>query len=66
MILVDDLGWQDLGPASQVAPDGKHAHFRTPNVDRLAREGTLFTQAYAAAPVCTPTRVSLLTGQMPA
>lgn len=65
-ILVDDLGWQDVSPHCQPSPAPVQAHFRTPNVDRLAAEGTLFTQAYAAAPVCTPTRVSLLTGQMPA
>jgi arylsulfatase A-like enzyme len=64
--MVDDLGWLDVGPGSQSVDSPAHAHFRTPNIDRLAREGVRFTQAYAAAPVCTPTRVSLLTGQMPA
>lgn len=65
LVMVDDLGWQDLEPSCQPSPSPVQARFTTPNVDRLAREGVLFTQAYAAAPVCTPTRVSLLTGQLP-
>ena len=39
---------------------------QTPNIDRLAREGLCFTDAYSASPVCTPTRVSILTGKHPA
>ncbi|MGE0144024.1 MAG: sulfatase [Planctomycetota bacterium] len=66
VVMVDDLGWLDVGPGSQSVDSAAHAHFRTPNIDRLAREGVRFTQAYAAAPVCTPTRVSLITGQIPA
>jgi len=66
VFLVDDLGWQDtslaLGP--QRTPFNERYH--TPNVERLAREGTSFRQAYAAAPVCTPTRTSMLTGRAPA
>jgi arylsulfatase A len=58
-ILADDLGWADL------ACYGSDLH-ETPNLDRLAREGMRFTDAYSASPVCTPTRVSLLTGQHPA
>jgi arylsulfatase A-like enzyme len=66
VVMVDDLGWQDLGVAAQPSPTPLHAAFATPHVDRLVREGVRFDQAYAAAPVCTPTRVSLMTGQLPA
>lgn len=54
-ILADDLGWSDLGCY------GADLH-ETPNLDRLAREGVRFTQAYAM-PVCSPTRTSILTGR---
>src|SRR5438034_5642610 len=57
LILADDLGWADLGCY------GADLH-ETPNIDRLARESVRFTDAYAA-PVCSPTRASLLTGQSP-
>src|SRR4030095_4932980 len=56
LILADDLGWSDLGCQGS-------DFYQTPNIDRLAREGMRFTQAYAAGPVCSPTRASLLTGQ---
>ena len=58
-ILVDDLGWADLGCY------GSTFH-RTPNLDRLAVGGVRFTNAYAAAPLCSPTRASILTGKHPA
>ncbi len=58
-ILVDDLGWADVGCY------GADLH-ETPNIDRLASQGIRFTQAYAASPVCTPTRASIMTGQSPA
>ncbi|MHC4909974.1 MAG: sulfatase-like hydrolase/transferase, partial [Planctomycetota bacterium] len=58
-ILIDDLGWMDL--ACQGNPV-----VRTPNVDRLAGEGMRFTDAYAAAPVCSPTRAAIMTGLAPA
>ena len=57
--LVDDLGWKDLGVY------GSTFHL-TPNIDALAASGMRFTQAYAASPVCSPTRASLLTGKHPA
>ena len=59
LILVDDMGWRDLGCYGS-------QFYQTPNIDRLAREGARFTDAYASAPVCSPTRASLLTGQYPA
>ena len=55
-ILADDLGYGDLGAYGQ-------QHIETPNLDRLAREGMLFTQHYAGAPVCAPSRYMLLTGK---
>jgi len=58
-ILVDDLGWADIGCY------GSDLH-ETPNIDRLARQGMRFTDAYAAAPVCSPTRASIMTGKCPA
>jgi arylsulfatase A-like enzyme len=58
-ILADDLGWADLGCY------GSDLH-ETPNIDRLARQGMKFTDAYAAAPVCSPTRASIMTGKCPA
>ncbi len=59
VILVDDLGWTDLGAY------GSHFH-HTPNIDRLAQEGMRFTDAYASCTVCSPTRAALLTGKHPA
>jgi len=58
-ILVDDLGWRDLGCYGS-------SFYETPRIDRLAREGMRFTNAYAACPVCSPTRVSIMTGKYPA
>jgi arylsulfatase A len=59
LIVADDLGWADLGCY------GSKFH-RTPNLDRIAAGGRRFTQAYAAAPVCSPTRAALMTGRHPA
>lgn len=56
--LADDLGRQDLGSYGST-------FYETPHLDRLAREGARFTDAYAACPVCSPTRASVLTGQWP-
>jgi arylsulfatase A-like enzyme len=58
-ILADDLGYGDLSCyGGQLAP--------TPNLDRLAREGTRFTQYYSASPICSPSRAGLITGMAPA
>ncbi|HEY8504251.1 MAG TPA: sulfatase [Gemmataceae bacterium] len=59
LILADDLGWTDLGCF------GSDLH-ETPNLDRLAAQGTKFTAAYAACTVCSPTRAAILTGKYPA
>ena len=58
-ILADDLGWGDLSIYGE-------PNFDTPNLDRLAQEGTRFTNAYSGQTVCTPTRVSFFTGRYPA
>ena len=58
-IVIDDLGWSDLGCTGS-------DFYETPHVDQLARESLHFTTAYAAAPVCSPTRAALLTGKVPA
>ncbi|MDR2981799.1 MAG: arylsulfatase [Puniceicoccales bacterium] len=54
-ILVDDLGWGELGCYGQ-------QKIKTPNIDKLAREGIRFTDSYSGAPVCAPARASLMTG----
>jgi len=58
-LLADDLGWGDLSCYG-------NRKFRTPNLDRLAREGILFTQYYQAGSVCSPTRAALMTSRYPA
>lgn len=59
VILCDDLGWGDLAGYG-------HPRIETPHLDRLAREGMRLTDCYSAAPVCSPSRVGLLTGRDPA
>ena len=58
-VLADDMGWNNL------ACYGSDLH-ETQNLDRLATQGIRFTDAYAASPVCSPTRASILTGKSPA
>lgn len=57
--LIDDLGYSDLGCFGS-------SFYETPNIDRLASQGMIFTDAYAACPVCSPTRASIMTGKYPA
>jgi len=59
LILADDLGWRQLGCMGST-------FYVTPHIDQLAAHGMRFTDAYAAAPVCSPTRASLMTGKYPA
>jgi arylsulfatase A-like enzyme len=58
LILADDLGWNQLGCYG--------GPYQTPYIDDLARQGMRFTDAYASAPVCSPTRAALMTGKYPA
>lgn len=58
-ILADDLGWGDLGCYG-------HPHMQTPNLDKLAKQGTLFTQFYVSGSVCSPSRCAFMTSQYPA
>ncbi|MDX2031162.1 MAG: sulfatase [Blastocatellia bacterium] len=59
LVLIDDYGWADTGCYGST-------YHRTPNIDALAARGMRFTDAYAAAPVCSPTRAALMTGKHPA
>lgn len=61
VFLVDDMGWQDTSVPFWTKVTDLNKKYHTPNMERLAREGVKFTNAYAM-PVCTPTRVSLITG----
>ena len=58
-ILADDLGWSDLGVQGST-------FYETPRLDQMADEGVRFLNAYASAPICSPTRAALLTGKHPA
>ena len=58
-IFADDWGWGDLGCYG-------HDRLKTPNLDRLASQGTLFTQFYVCSGVCSPSRTAVMTGQFPA
>ncbi|MDH3743580.1 MAG: sulfatase-like hydrolase/transferase [Acidobacteriota bacterium] len=58
-LLADDMGWGDLNSYG-------NSFVRTPNLDNLAHRGTRYTQFYVASPVCSPTRVSFMTGHFPA
>ena len=66
LFLVDDLGQQDVSVSMLKTPSALNARFRTPNLEKLAARGVRFSDAYAAAPVCTPSRTAILTGQSPA
>lgn len=60
LILADDLGW------NQVRYQGITRFYETPNIDKIAAAGMHFTDAYAADPVCSPSRASIMTGKYPA
>lgn len=54
-IFIDDMGYSDLS----------YCKIATPNIDRIAKEGIMFTNFYVASPICSPSRVGVLTGQYP-
>src|SRR5262245_57974739 len=56
LVVIDDLRWDEFGA-------GGHPYLTTPNIDRLAREGALFSRAFHATPLCSPNRACILTGQ---
>ena len=58
-VLMDDMGWKDLGCTGST-------FYETPNIDRLCAQGVRFSNAYAACPVCSPTRASIMSGKYPA
>jgi len=73
-IIIDDLGWKDVGfisfasgfqqPSPATARSAETSgYYETPNIDKLASEGVVFTNAYANAPNCAPTRACLMSGQ---
>lgn len=64
LFLVDDMGWQDTSVPFWEERTPANNHFRTPNMERLAAQGIRFTNA-RAHPVCSPTRTSIMTGQIP-
>ncbi len=64
-ILADDFGWRDVSYDVGYGYSGS-TYYETPNIDRLAAGGMRFTDAYAACPVCSPTRASIMTGKYPA
>ena len=59
VFLVDDLGYMDIGA------NNPNSFYETPHIDGLAKSGMLFTDGYAANPVCSPTRYALMTGKHP-
>jgi len=59
LFLVDDLGWKDVGYMGSKC-------YETPNINKLSQQGVIFTNAYAACSVCSPTRASIQTGRYPA
>jgi arylsulfatase A len=59
MIIADDLGWSQIGCYGS-------SFYKTPNIDKLAKSGIKFTNAYSAASICSPTRAAIMTGKYPA
>jgi arylsulfatase A-like enzyme len=59
LVLMDDMGWKDLGVTGSL-------YYQTPNIDKIAKAGMIFHQAYAASPLCSPSRGALLSGKTPA
>ena len=60
VVLVDDLGFNQI---SSYGGGMSNGNFKTPNIDKLAKDGVLCTNGYSSSPVCSPSRASLLTGR---
>ena len=65
LFLVDDMGWQDTSVPLASEPTPWNRLYRTPTMQLLAERGVRFTAAYASSPVCSPTRVAIMTGKNP-
>ena len=65
LFLVDDMGWTDWQRDAKLNPTGSVV-YETPHLLRLALSGKVFNNAYAACPVCSPTRAAIMTGKNPA
>ena len=67
LVLADDLGWTDTSVRMMAErPDSRSEYYQTPALERLARDGMVFSNAYSPAPTCTPTRSSIQFGKTPA
>ena len=67
IVLTDDQGWTDSSvKMMKDREDSRSDFYETPNMQRMANEGLIFSSAYAPAPVCTPSRYSILYGKTPA
>ena len=67
LILIDDLGWTGLSvQMDQALPQSKSDFYQTPRLEQFAQQSMRFSNAYAPAAMCTPTRASILTGKSPA
>lgn len=65
-ILADDMGWNQTGYGWNRAGYPGTGYYETPHIDRIAAEGMIFTDAYAAASICSPSRAAIMTGRDPA
>src|SRR5690606_2855037 len=63
--LVDDMGWTDTSVPFWKEKVSNNGYFKTPNMERLAAQSLVFTQAYSSSPVCSPSRTAIITGQNP-
>lgn len=65
LFLVDDMGWTDTSVPFWEEKVPNNCYFKTPNMERLAAQSLIFTQAYSSSPVCSPSRSAIMTGQNP-
>ena len=65
LFIVDDMGWTDTSVPFWKAEVDNNRYFYTPHMERMAAESFVFTQAYSSSPVCSPSRIAMMTGQNP-